>query len=38
MSAPPAPGSELKALLWIAVTLLAVFEATWWFSERLYSS
>ena len=27
----------LTALLWIAVTLLAVLEAAWWFSERLYS-
>jgi hypothetical protein len=38
MSTPPTPGSELKALLWIAVSLLAVSEAAWWFLERLYSS
>lgn len=37
MSTPPTPGRELTALLWIAVTLLAVLEAAWWFSERLYS-
>jgi hypothetical protein len=37
MSAPRTPGSELTALLWIAVTLLAVLETAWWFSERLYS-
>jgi hypothetical protein len=34
----PTPGSELKAILWIVVTLLAVLEVAWWFSERLYSS
>ena len=37
MSNPPTPGAELTALLWIVVTLLAVLEASWWFSERLYS-
>ena len=37
MNPPPTLGSELTVLLWIAVTLLAVLEATWWFFERLYS-
>jgi hypothetical protein len=31
------PGSELTALLWIVATLIAVFELTWFFFNRIYS-
>jgi hypothetical protein len=31
------PGSELTALLWVVATLIAVFELTWFFFDRLYS-
>jgi hypothetical protein len=31
------PGSELTAFLWIVATLIAVFEVTWFFFNRIYS-
>jgi hypothetical protein len=31
------PGNELAALLWIVATLIALFEITWLFFNRIYS-
>jgi hypothetical protein len=31
------PGSELTAFLWIVATLIAVFELTWFFFNRIYA-
>jgi hypothetical protein len=32
------PGNELTAFLWIVATLIAVFELTWFFFDRIYSA
>jgi hypothetical protein len=37
MNDAPPPGNELAALLWIVATLIAVFELTWFFFDRIYS-
>jgi hypothetical protein len=31
------PGNELAVLLWVVAVLIASFELTWWFFDRLYS-
>ncbi len=31
------PGNELAACLWVVAVLIASFEFTWWFFDRLYS-
>lgn len=33
----PSPGSELTVCLWVVTALIAAFELTWWFFDRLYS-
>lgn len=35
--AEPSPGSELTVCLWVVTALIAAFELTWWFFDRIYS-
>jgi hypothetical protein len=32
----PPPGNQLTALLWVAATLLALYEFMWYLADRLY--